>query len=233
MTLLYGSSSHTFFSITLIAASVVSFLAVFWLFSFLRLGTLANSYEEIISFPTCWLNLLFFILLIFPLDTFFNWVVQSGREALERREKERKRIERKKFVKGLDPNKLAPLHRRKEETGLMSLIYRSRIRIQRGGRPCAAGCRQTTQTNFEADIGTEADAYNQPGAKEGQDLIMMGTQCINSNVLRGQLKRRPEIKFICFINESWGFGVLGFWGDRKSTRLNSSHFLLSRMPSSA
>ena len=21
----------------------------------------------------------------------------------------------------------------------------------------------------------------------------------------------------------WGFGVLGFWGDRKSTRLNSSH----------
>ena len=28
-------------------------------------------------------------------------------------------------------------------------------------------------------------------------------------------------------------GVLGFWGDRKSTRLNSSHCLVSRMPSSA
>ena len=30
-----------------------------------------------------------------------------------------------------------------------------------------------------------------------------------------------------------GFGVLGFWGDRKSTRLNSSHLGRSRMPSSA
>ena len=29
------------------------------------------------------------------------------------------------------------------------------------------------------------------------------------------------------------FGVLGFWGDRKSTRLNSSHSQQSRMPSSA
>jgi hypothetical protein len=32
------------------------------------------------------------------------------------------------------------------------------------------------------------------------------------------------------------FGVLGFWGDRKSTRLNSSHHVVcgrSRMPSSA
>ena len=31
----------------------------------------------------------------------------------------------------------------------------------------------------------------------------------------------------------WQFGIAGVLGDRKSTRLNSSHLKLSRMPSSA
>lgn len=49
----------------------------------------------------------------FPIDAFFHWVTTSQRENQELLEKEQKRIERKKFVKGLDPSKLAPLHRRK------------------------------------------------------------------------------------------------------------------------
>lgn len=47
----------------------------------------------------------------FPLDAFFHWVVRSSRESADFRDKQKKIQDRKKFVKGLDPNKLAPLHR--------------------------------------------------------------------------------------------------------------------------
>ena len=42
-------------------------------------------------------------------------------------------------------------------------------------------------------------------------------------------KENPVVKLLAAANlielGFWGFGVLGFWGDRKSTRLNSSHRL--------
>jgi magnesium-transporting ATPase (P-type) len=111
MTIIYGSSSHTVFSVALIGMSVGAFFVLFWLFSFLQLSTLADQFWELLSFPTYWMNLLFFFTVTFPLDAFFHWVVASSREAAEIREKARKHEDRKKFVKGLDPNKLAPLHR--------------------------------------------------------------------------------------------------------------------------
>lgn len=75
MTILYGSSSHSFYSLVLIAGSVGAFFVLFWLFSFLELSTLAFQFGEIITFPTYWANLLFFFLLLFPVDSFFNWIV--------------------------------------------------------------------------------------------------------------------------------------------------------------
>jgi len=113
MTILYGSFSHSLYSLGLIGASVSAFFVLFWLFSFLRLSTLADQFGEITSFPVYPLVLLFFFTVSVPLDVFFNWVVTSSRESEAEREKIQKRQDRKKFIKGLDPNKLAPLHRRK------------------------------------------------------------------------------------------------------------------------
>jgi hypothetical protein len=72
---------------------------------------LADQFWELLSFPTVFLNFLFFFTMPFPIDTFFHFVVQQSRGNQELREKEQKAEDRKKFVKGLDPNKLAPIHR--------------------------------------------------------------------------------------------------------------------------
>ena len=113
MTILYGSSSHSLHSLMIISGSVGAFFVLFSLFSYLQLSTLSHQFIEIITFPTYWLNLLFFFLVIFPMDTFFNFVLQANRDRQVAWEKERKQQDRKKFIKGLDPNKLAPIHRRK------------------------------------------------------------------------------------------------------------------------
>jgi hypothetical protein len=118
MTLLYGSSSHTLYSLALIGGSVGAFFVLFWLFSFLRLSTLAFQFHEIITYPNYFACLIFFFTVTVPLDAFFHWVVSASREADETQRKQKKKEDCKKFVKGLDPNKLAPLHRRK----LASLI---------------------------------------------------------------------------------------------------------------
>ena len=129
MTILYGSSSHSIYSLAIIAISVGSFFVLFWLFSFLRLSTLAFQFGEIITFPTYFLNLIFFFTVSVPLDVFFNWVVAASRENDSVKDKERKRQDRKKFVKGLDPNKLAPLHRRKKTINVLPNV-RSRLCLQ-------------------------------------------------------------------------------------------------------
>ena len=38
---------------------------------------------------------------------------------------------------------------------------------------------------------------------------------------------------VAYLIRGFLYFVIGYWGDRKSTRLNSSHLWLSRMPSSA
>ena len=62
------------------------------------------------------MNLIFFYLVCFPIDTFLNWIKTQKQEREVIIEKEKKIEDRKKFVKGLDLNKLAPIHRRKKLT---------------------------------------------------------------------------------------------------------------------
>lgn len=83
MTLLYGSSSHTFYSLAILGSSVGAFFVIFWLFSFLRLSTLAFQFHEIITYPNYFACLIFFFTVSVPLDTFFNWVVTASREGDE------------------------------------------------------------------------------------------------------------------------------------------------------
>jgi hypothetical protein len=149
MTLLYGSSSHTLYSLALIGGSVGAFFVLFWLFSFLRLSTLAFQFHEIITYPNYFACLFFFFTVTVPLDAFFHWVVSASRDADETQRKQKKKEDRKKFVKGLDPNKLAPLHRRK-----LAFIYtnsrlcRSWIRFQWRSWIGTRDCGQASQTNY-------------------------------------------------------------------------------------
>ena len=133
LTILYGSYSHTFFSILTIFASVLAYFAIIYLFSFLQISTLADQFPELIVFPTYWANLLFFYMLIFPTDAFFNWLTESKHQKEIEAEKERKRQDKKKFVKGMDPNKLAPLQRRKNCYKKIKICYRSWVCVLWGG----------------------------------------------------------------------------------------------------
>ena len=113
MTILYGSYSHSFFSIVMILLSVGAYFSIFWLFSFLQISTLADQFPEMISFPTYWANLLFFYMIVFPTDSFFNWLTSNSHRREEEREEEQRKEDEKKFAKGFDLSKLAPIHRRK------------------------------------------------------------------------------------------------------------------------
>jgi len=139
MAILYGSYSHTLISVFVISSSVFAYFVIFWLFSFLRISTLANQFEEMISYPTYWLNLMFFYLVCFPIDMFLNWIKTQNQEREVIIEKEKKIEDRKKFVKGLDLNKLAPIHRRKKFT--TSKINRSWLCFQWRARKCTRNCR--------------------------------------------------------------------------------------------
>jgi hypothetical protein len=66
-----------------------------------------------ISYPTYGFNLGVFFLTTFPVDSFFYFLKVRAHQKEEEAEKQHKKDEKKKFVKGLDPSKLAPLQRRK------------------------------------------------------------------------------------------------------------------------
>lgn len=101
----------------MIFLSIGSFFAIFFLFSYIGLPTLENLFEETMAFPTVGLNLIFFFLITFPIDRFLYFITESKREKEAYLEKQKKIAEKKKFTKGLDPSKLAPIHRCK------SLLY--------------------------------------------------------------------------------------------------------------
>ena len=113
MTILYASASHNFFSLFLIFGSVSAFFVLFFVFSFVKLSTLDHLFAEIVTYPTTAFNVALFFLFSFPVDCFLNFISTRTRVREEVSEKERKKEEKKKFVKGLDPTKLAPIHRRK------------------------------------------------------------------------------------------------------------------------
>ena len=66
-----------------------------------------------ISYPTYWLNLLFFFLICFPTDMFLNFLRTESHELEVSKEKAKKLVDRKQFVKGLKLDSLPPIHRRK------------------------------------------------------------------------------------------------------------------------
>ena len=87
MVILHNSNSHTIYSMFFIFASVGAYFVLFWLFSFLGLSTLDHEFSEMISFhyyPFC---LAFFFLMVFPVDTFFNFLTQKSRERSDYNEK--------------------------------------------------------------------------------------------------------------------------------------------------
>ena len=142
MTILYGSASHTVWSVLLTFGSVAFYFSLFCIFSFVRLSTLDHQFQEIITFPTYHFNLVLFFCLTFPIDCFLHFVAKRQRESSEWADKQHKKEEKKKFVKGLDPNKLAPLRRRKLLYSSNSwVVYRYWVCVQWGGRTCATNYR--------------------------------------------------------------------------------------------
>jgi hypothetical protein len=131
MTILYGSFSHSFFSLFFIFGSVASFFAIFFLFSFLGLSTLDHLFPEIFSFPITGVLLLFFFIFNFPVDTFLNFINLWQREREDYADKQRKLKERKsKERKSLDADKiLAPIHRC-NTISLFNSLFRHWLRFQ-------------------------------------------------------------------------------------------------------
>ena len=74
MTILYGTFSHTIYSVLIVGASVGSFFVVFYLLSHLHLPTLDHLYTEIMTYRTFYLNLIFFFLAFFPIDRFLYFI---------------------------------------------------------------------------------------------------------------------------------------------------------------
>jgi hypothetical protein len=111
MTILYGSFSHSVYSLFVIFYSVGAFFAVFWLFSYLKLQTLDHLFNEIITYPTFYLNLIFFFTVTFPVDRFLYFLTEWAHERVYLSEKEKKINDKQKFTKGLDPSRLAPIQR--------------------------------------------------------------------------------------------------------------------------
>ena len=132
MTILYGSNSHSLISTVMIMLSVGAYFVIFWLFSELQISTLADQFDEMIEYPTYWANLLFFYLIVFPTDSFFNWLATAAREKEELLEEEKRKEDEKKFAKNFNLDKLAPIHRRKVFV-YNSLIYRSWVCVLGGG----------------------------------------------------------------------------------------------------
>jgi hypothetical protein len=66
-----------------------------------------------ISYPTYWFNLLFFFLICFPIDMFFNFLRTESHGSEVAKEKAKKLEDRKQFVKGLKVDSLPAIHRRK------------------------------------------------------------------------------------------------------------------------
>lgn len=111
MTILNGSFSHTFWSLFIIIGSIGSFFGIFFLLSTIGLSSLDKLFPEIITYPTFGLNLIFFFLMSIPIERFLFHLSEWRREEVELQEKKKKIEDKKKFTKGLDPNKLAPIHR--------------------------------------------------------------------------------------------------------------------------
>lgn len=111
MTILYSSFSHTMSSVFIIIVSVISFFCIFWLLSYVKLPTLDHLFNEIITYPTFYLNLVFFFFVVFPVDRFLYFLNQWSESNRAYYEKEKKIKEKKKFTKGLDPSRLAPIQR--------------------------------------------------------------------------------------------------------------------------
>jgi hypothetical protein len=52
-----------------------------------------------------------FVLITFPVETFFTFVKTDITESKEKRIRQERKIQKRRFTKGLDPEKLAPLRK--------------------------------------------------------------------------------------------------------------------------
>lgn len=111
MTMLHDSYSHTIVSVGFNLLSTISFFVAFYILSFIGLPILDGMFPEIMSFPIYLYITFFFVIFVYPTDGFLHFLNQWQRDREVQREKEEKRKKKKKFTKGLDPSKLAPLHR--------------------------------------------------------------------------------------------------------------------------
>ena len=151
MTILYGSFSHTIWSVLMIFLSIGSFFLIFYLLSSMGLPTLESLFEQTIMFPAFFLNLLFFLTFTLPIDRFLYFIDKWAREEIYYQEKQKKLDEKKKFTKGLDPNKLAPIHRCINHSVFINfLVYRYWLCFQWRGRSCALDYRETNKSHDEA-----------------------------------------------------------------------------------
>jgi magnesium-transporting ATPase (P-type) len=111
MTMLHDSYSHTIWSVLIIILSVSFFFIAFYICSFVGLPILDGMFAEIISFPIFIYITFYFVLFAFPTDGFIHFMAKWQKERELQVEKEEKRRKKKKFTKGLDATKLAPIHR--------------------------------------------------------------------------------------------------------------------------
>ena len=91
--------------------------------------------------------LLFFYMIVFPTDSFFNWLTTNRHQREEEMEEEKRKEDEKKFAKGFDLSKLAPIHRRKDNNDFKR-TYRSWICFLWGCWTGTGNCRETVATDY-------------------------------------------------------------------------------------
>jgi magnesium-transporting ATPase (P-type) len=87
MTILYGSFSHTIYSLFFIFTSVGAYFLIIFLFSLIGVSTLDHEFNEIFTYPTYLFNLFLFFFLTFPVDSFLYFLQQNAKDNVELREK--------------------------------------------------------------------------------------------------------------------------------------------------
>jgi hypothetical protein len=85
--MLYDSNTHYFYSILVIILSVVSFYVFFYLMSLFQIFETFGYYNEMTSFPLFHISNVLFILMTFPLESFFYFIKTDFTEAKEKIER--------------------------------------------------------------------------------------------------------------------------------------------------
>ena len=171
MTMLHDSYSHTIFSVLINLLSSGFFFLAFYITSYIGLPILDGMFQEILSFPIYIFISFYFVMFAYPTDGFLHFITQWQRDREVQVEKELKRKKKRKFTKGLDPTKLAPIQRCKNKL-LNSFNYRHWLCLQWRSWSCSIDYGETIQNYHHSSNDPEIHRHHEECRESEKEVIL-------------------------------------------------------------